>query len=516
VYPPGQFSPWNAPALRVGGAAGRAAAAGAAGSGAATTGAAATGAAGAGAAGAGAATGAAATGAAATGAAAAGAAGASRLGAPPDLDSTAPGLEHRGHDEPGPGYHDAAGPGYHDEAEPGYSGRVVSDPAADAIATETWDAVEDSGASGGWAASAGPGGPDAPTGPLAARGPAVPSGPAARGPAVPSGPAARGHPAAADLDLGRDRDSDPDDTSWYGILAGRGALPAAGAAGAAAAGAAGAASADELSGPRAGPPPSGPRPTSSRPAGRGGPPGKPGRRARIWLMPLVMLLIAGGLVTWAYLHFVKGGANAASPAAPARTASPSSHPAPTLGPWKYISTRANDPAALTLTELFPAQFSSGGTVAMRTIQDDGTNCVKMVIGKSLQTALRKAGCTQVLRASYLSTGQKIMATIGVLNLDDVGGAQQAGKATGSTAFIKQLPAAHGPTKHLAQGTGLEEAQFKGHYLILTWAEFTNLKAPGSAKQRAELDAFSRNLVAGTANISLTSRELFGRPQLPGH
>ena len=28
-----------------------------------------------------------------------------------------------------------------------------------------------------------------------------------------------------------------------------------------------------------------------------------------------------------------------------------------------------------------------------------------------------------------------------------------------------------------KGTGLEEAEIKGHYLILTWAEFTNLKAP---------------------------------------
>jgi hypothetical protein len=107
-----------------------------------------------------------------------------------------------------------------------------------------------------------------------------------------------------------------------------------------------------------------------------------------------------------------------------------------------------------------------------------------------------------------------MATIGVLNLSDVTGAQHAGQAAGATAFIRQLPGTRGPTRNLAKGTGLEEAQFKGHYLILTWAEFTNLKAPGTARQRAQLDAFSRNLVASTANISLSSRMVFGKPAAP--
>ena len=137
-----------------------------------------------------------------------------------------------------------------------------------------------------------------------------------------------------------------------------------------------------------------------------------------------------------------------------------------------------------------------------------------MLGTKLQAALRKAGCTQVMRASYLSAGQKIMATIGVLNLANVTDAERAGKATGATAFIKQLPGPHGPTKNLTKGTGLEEAQIKGHYLILTWAEFTNLRAPGSAARRAELDTFSRQLVASTAGISLTSRMVFGKPETP--
>jgi hypothetical protein len=232
----------------------------------------------------------------------------------------------------------------------------------------------------------------------------------------------------------------------------------------------------------------------------------------MWLMPLVMMVVVIVLITAAYLHFVKGQATpAAAPTAGQNSASSSA--SPSLGPWKHITTRAEDPAALTLTELFPSRYAASGTV-VRTTQRAGRNCPGMVLGNRLRGALHKAGCTQVMRASYLSAGQKIMATIGVLNLANVTDAERAGQSTGATAFIKQLPAAHGPTRNLIKGTGLEEAQIKGHYLILTWAEFTNLRAPSTAARRTELDTFSRELVANTAGISLTSRMVFGKPEIP--
>ncbi len=260
-------------------------------------------------------------------------------------------------------------------------------------------------------------------------------------------------------------------------------------------------------------------PGRGRAAARGRTPGKPRKprkpasRARMWLMPVVMVVIVVVLITAAYVYFVKGRVNA-SGTAPTRKPAAAGSPSPTLGPWKHITTRAEDRAPLALTELFPAQYPASGATVKRTVEQAKPNCPRWVLGAKLQAAVRKAKCTQVLRASYLSAGQKIMATIGVLNLADVTGAQQAGQATGATAFIKQLPGPAGPTRHLNQGTGLEEAQIKGHYLILTWAEFTNLKAPANAGQRAQLDAFSRSLVGATANISLTSRMLFGKPQTP--
>ena len=201
------------------------------------------------------------------------------------------------------------------------------------------------------------------------------------------------------------------------------------------------------------------------------------------------------------------------------SSSPSAHPgaaasSPTLGPWRDITSQSVDAQPVSVAELFPATFSINGSSGARTVDSTSAKCTKEVVGSALRTAVRKASCTQVVRASYLSTDHKMMATIGVLNLADVTAAEQAGRESGSSGFIRQLPAAHGPTRNLAKGTGLESAEVKGHYLILIWAEFANLHAPSGSKQRKELAKFSADLFSGTANISLTSRMVTGKPLYP--
>jgi hypothetical protein len=222
---------------------------------------------------------------------------------------------------------------------------------------------------------------------------------------------------------------------------------------------------------------------------------------------LVVLLVAAGYV---YLR-AKPAPAAGHSAAPRHSAAAQAAPAPTLGPWKHIKSRAKDPAPLTMAELFPQQFSVNGVAGVRTVEKASTSCSREVFGSALAAAVRKANCTQVLRASYLSTDHKLMATVGVLNLSDVAAAENVGKASGSTEFIKQLPAAHGPTRKLAKGTGIEEAEVKGHYLILIWTEYASLQAPSGKSQRKKLEAFSADLIAGTANVSLSNRMVTGRP-----
>jgi hypothetical protein len=221
------------------------------------------------------------------------------------------------------------------------------------------------------------------------------------------------------------------------------------------------------------------------------------------------------MVAMAYARYPRAHQAVVSADSQSSSASPStSRPSPPLGRWQHIATRAGDRAPLTLGQLFPAQFTVAGTGYTRTAELGTAHCSRAVFGTKLQAAVRRYGYSQIMRASYLARGKKLMGTIGVLNLRNSAGAKSAGQVTGSSQFIAQLAAASGPTHHLTKGTGLEEAEVKGHYLILTWAEFTNLRAPGTASERAQLKAFSANLISRTANVSLTSRMVTGEPQVP--
>jgi hypothetical protein len=132
-----------------------------------------------------------------------------------------------------------------------------------------------------------------------------------------------------------------------------------------------------------------------------------------------------------------------------------------------------------------------------------------VIGQSLISALKAGQCTQVLRASYLSGDGKIMGTIGVINLDTTNEAHYAGKVVGQNDFIAPLATSKGIASKLGQGTGVVEAQYKGHYLILTWSEFVNGSTPSTMAEDNQLEQFSTELVAGTANINLSERMVSG-------
>ena len=61
-----------------------------------------------------------------------------------------------------------------------------------------------------------------------------------------------------------------------------------------------------------------------------------------------------------------------------------------------------------------------------------------MIGTTLIKALQAGKCTQVLRASYVSGGNKIMGTIGVINLSTTNEAHYAGKDVGQNDFIAPL------------------------------------------------------------------------------
>lgn len=197
------------------------------------------------------------------------------------------------------------------------------------------------------------------------------------------------------------------------------------------------------------------------------------------------------------------------------TPTPSQSPAVPGGPWRYIAVRSTDPVRLTEEELYPPTFTSAGVVYKRSAADKEAGCHNALIGTSLQVAVHKAGCTQAIRASYLSNAAKVMATVGVFNLKTYTGASSAAQAAGRSEFVTPLAAKTGPTRLIGQGTGIEYAGIKGHFLVLVWAEFTDLQSPRSTAQRQRLNAFISALMAQTVNVGLSYRMANGKPMLPG-
>ena len=265
-----------------------------------------------------------------------------------------------------------------------------------------------------------------------------------------------------------------------------------------------------------------PRKGAGRPAGQASP---GGRRPRILALALGTVVVLVAACAAAYFLVLKPHSSTPNPDAggrlPTAGASPSDQACvQQYGTYCHIEYRTDDPAPLTLAELYPPVVNneaSGGHITssftLETTKLD-TKCSSAVIGQNLITALKSGDCTQVLRASYLSGDGKIMGTIGVINLATTNEAHYAGKVVGQNDFIAPLATSKGVASKLGQGTGVVEAQYKGHYLILTWSEFVNGTTPSTTAQDNQLEAFNSDLVAGTANIDLSERMVQGDTASP--
>jgi hypothetical protein len=241
---------------------------------------------------------------------------------------------------------------------------------------------------------------------------------------------------------------------------------------------------------------------------------KRGFLSRSWLAAVVVVVLAaGGFAGYKFLYEPRVNAPVPPtlrlPTDAPGSASPGFDKA--LGYWQHIGTRAQDPEPLTVAGLFPPQFVLDGASYVRTAASVTKTCSLAVYGADLQAALQSGHCTQVLRASYISGDGKMMGTVGVVNLITSSAAQKAGKVTGPQEIIAPLSGKKGATKKLGSGTGIVQAKIKGHYLILMWAEFTNLKSPSGSAQSQALEQFAANLVTGSANINLSTRMLTGKP-----
>ncbi len=253
-----------------------------------------------------------------------------------------------------------------------------------------------------------------------------------------------------------------------------------------------------------------PRPGPQRPGPRRGRGRTKRRFLTAWLATAAVVAAAAGFAGYKFLYEPRVNAPVPPTLRLPTTAPGSAGLDKTLGKWQHIGTRAEDPEPLTITGLYPPQFVLNGSSYTRTAASVTKTCSLAVYGADLQAALQSGHCTQVVRASYISGDGKMMGTVGVVNLISSSAAQKAGKVTGPQEIIAPLSSRKGPTSKLGSGTGIVQAKIKGHYLILTWAEFTNLKSPSGSAQRQALEQFGANLLTGTANINLSTRMLSGK------
>ena len=401
------------------------------------------------------------------------------------------------------------------DAEPGYSVLAVSDPAADVTSTQTWEAVGDGRSTGTWTAPARPGaGPGGqPGSPRAASGRhSAPPGalrPGAVSPELaslaPARPEVTGpdQGRAAPETAGRDRGSREGDTEQRRAVSQSGA------------GRSGAHSSPHATVRTERGPQAEPRPSRAKSPAGGKRSARRKRPASVKLavsVALLLVLTAAATLAYTVLHTPAKPPPAAAPARSGQpTGTPSPSQSPSLGPYGHIASRQSDSQPLAVGQLFPASFTIGGHAVTRAASTISRHCRAAVTGTKLQSAVSSAHCDQAVRATYLARSKDLMGTIGVLNLSTAARAVKAVKAADASDFISQLKAKRGPTHRIGNGTGIEEALAKGHYLILIWAEFTSLHKPKGAAQRNKVVTFMTEMLQHTANVSLATRMLTGSP-----
>jgi hypothetical protein len=240
------------------------------------------------------------------------------------------------------------------------------------------------------------------------------------------------------------------------------------------------------------------------------------------LLAALAVTVVGVVAVAAYVFLLKPKSTAVNPnaqgALPTGSAAATQQACnqPQLGMYCHIAAATGDPTPLTTAELFPPAFTNEAdkiSYSLVSTKLDKT-CANAVIGADLIKQLKAGDCSQVARASYVSGDGKIMGTIGVVNLSTTNQAHYAGKVVGQADFIAPLTAAKGVASKLGKGTGVVEAEYKGHYLILTWSEFVNGTTPSTKAQDTQLEQFSNDLVAGTANIDLSQRMVTGTAPTP--
>jgi hypothetical protein len=254
-----------------------------------------------------------------------------------------------------------------------------------------------------------------------------------------------------------------------------------------------------------------------RSRGYGGP-SEPQRRRKL---PMVLVastvavgfvLVGGGIAYSLRDSGSTGKPGAQPPPGAAKPSTPATPDPQALA--KNIRSRKVDPKPLTLNEVFSeTRFSEGGGSYIMTKRRTDRDCGDAVTGGSLEKALRKARCTQLLRATFSTTGGKLVGTIGIANLASEEAAQAAARAArGGRNYVEPLRGS-GNTKRIGRSgsSAVGTADVRGHYLILSWVQYPDGKKIAK-KHYPAITRFERNVIVGcNLGTALGHRMINSRP-----
>lgn len=270
--------------------------------------------------------------------------------------------------------------------------------------------------------------------------------------------------------------------------------------------------------------PMGPPPMGGPPMGP--PPGK-GGGATVVVIIVGVLVLVGGVLTGAYFLAARSDSGTSARSTPSVSASNDSGAPVSAGGqnkpgyynsmdswslWDPLNTASGDSRPLTLSEVFgePEAKSQKDTLDGTTFDLVGSgridgDCAGTVWGTALKTALQSYGCTQVVRAAYVSADKRWVGQVAIFNLRDV---------TSANALLDDLDPKAGkgfflpvtgpsPVDQFGKGSTGAESGAYGHFVVVGWAGHadgtqgntfgTDVISPSSTVQQAGKEfLFHRN------------------------
>ncbi|MFA1548113.1 hypothetical protein [Actinomadura chokoriensis] len=177
-----------------------------------------------------------------------------------------------------------------------------------------------------------------------------------------------------------------------------------------------------------------------------------------------------------------------------KAAVPSAYTPDYLGEgFAQIAARTADGRAITEGEAFGAKSLKTDKYAFTLAASRLTDCKSGTWGARLQGDLAKYGCSQIVRAAYVSDDKKHVGQFIVLNMATEDGVKQVLRdlepATGA-GWVEPLKAPGVP----AFGPGFSAAYAKtyGHYAVITWVERSGGAQPASLNEMIDVSLVIEN------------------------